>query len=161
MGECTTVHLTLQGGRDAGSLKLLSAIALCRQFRDSPEMRELGQARVVDPYWTGSDSDYEAVWERFECGLLIDWARQNHDYSEDLDGQYRPLNIKIVTCQTCGTRVKEWASVPHVNCMEGARMVEMEDGKYSELSQYEESWVKKTHKDCACGADDYRCGWCR
>ena len=121
-------------------------------------MRELGHARVVDPYWKGSDSDYEDIWED---GLLIDWARQNHDYCEDLDGQCKPLKIKIVTCQTCGTRVKEWASDPHVNCMEGARMVEMEDGKFSELSQYEESWVKKTHKDCACGADDYRCGWCR
>ena len=131
-------------------------------------MRELGQARgVADPYWKGYDEDYnyqDSDYEealRLGEGLLIDWARQNHDYSEDLDGQYRPLKIKIVTCQTCGTRVKEWASVPHVNCMEGARMVEMEDGKYSELSQYEESWVKKTHnKDC-CSAGDYRCGWCR
>ena len=39
-------------------------------------------------------------------------------------------------------------------------MVRMEDGKYSELSQYEESWVRG-HKDCACLADQYRCGWCR
>ena len=61
-------------GRNAGSLKVLSAIALCRKFKE--QLEEL---------------DGEE--------LLIDWARQHHYYHEDLDGhpkdilQYRNMLI--------------------------------------------------------------------
>ena len=69
--------------------------------------------------------------------------------------------VRIKACKRCGEKVFVCAPLsPHANCMDGSRMVRMEDGKYSELSQYEESWVRG-HKDCACAADKYRCGWCR